>query len=239
MAGAVIFHSRIRDTLFCRCHGGVKLIFLLLFSTLISTGTPSFVFFASALIAIAAIADRMPPSLLLKQGVFFMIIALFILISEYVNTASVMLTATAVLRFLSIVIASLLLTDTTSPDDIARGIGGLLSPIFGALAWRLASVTELTISMLPVITDSTQTILTARKARGERMLRHPVKAITGLTVSILSAMLTKADGYADALSARSYDTSAKRRVPPLTAADLLPAAVSLLLIGAFIWTRLK
>lgn len=234
---ALIFHTRDRNTLLCRMHGAVKLLFLLLFSSLVSTGSGPFVIGCSALILLIAILDKLPPSLLFKQGFFFLVIALFILISEYMNTASPYLALIALLRFLSIVLSSLLLTDTTTPDEIARGVGGLLSPLLGSFAWRLASVTELTISMLPVITDSTEQILTARRARGERMLRHPIRSLTGLTVSILSLMLTKVEQYADALSARSYESSARRHVPPLTRADLFPLFTMVLIIGGFIWTR--
>lgn len=237
MAGGMIFHTRSRDTFLCRAGGGVKLILLILISVLVSTGSEVFVLAVSSLLLITAIADRLPPSVIFKDGIFFLILAAFIAITELYSTGSILLSSVATLRFLSIVTASLILTDTTTADDVARGTGALLHPFLRSYAWRIASLVELTISMLPVITDTLLEINEARKARGGSFLRHPVRSTTELSASMLTRLFAYVDEYADALSARGYDTSVRRYTPPLNKADALLILTMVLLLGGYLWTR--
>lgn len=237
MAGGMIFHTRSRDTLLCRAGGGVKLIMLILISILISTGSELFVLALSALLLLTAVIDSLPPRIIFKDGIFFLILAIFIAVTELLATSSALLAAVATLRFLSIVIASLILTDTTTADDVARGTGALLYPFLRSYAWRLASLVELTISMLPVITDTLLEINEGRKARGGSFLRHPIRSLTELSVSMLARLFSYVDEYADALSARGYDSSARRYTPPLNKADAFLILVMVLIIGGYLWTR--
>lgn len=237
MAGGMIFHTRSRDTLLCRAGGGVKLIMLILISVLISTGSEVFVLAISALLLLTAVMDRLPPSVIFKDGVFFIILAAFIAITELFAKGSVLLATVATLRFLSIVTASLILTDTTTADDVARGTGALLHPFLRSYAWRIASLVELTISMLPVITDTLLEINEARKARGGSFLRHPVRSTTELSASMLTRLFAYVDEYADALSARGYDTTVRRYTPPLNRADALLILAMGLMLGGYLWTR--
>lgn len=237
MASGMIFHTRCRDTLLCRAGGGTKLVLLILISIFVSTGSSSFVFTVSALLLLTAIADRLPPSVIFKDGIFFIILAIFILVTEYISTDSLLLSSVETLRFLSIVCISLIVTDTTTADDLARGTGAILSPVLGSYGWRIASLVELTVSMLPVITDTLFEVNEARKARGSSLAKHPVRSLTELSVSMLTRLFSYVDEYSDALAARGYDNSAKRYTPPLNKSDIIIFAAMLLLTGGFLWTR--
>ena len=237
MANGMIFHARHRNTLLCHAGGAVKLIMLILLSIFLSIGSPLFVFSLFLFLILIALIDRLPASIIFKDGLFFIILAFFILVTEYFATKDYIQSLCATSRFLSIVLASLIFTDTTSPDDVARGLGGLLSPIIGKAAYRLASIVELTIAMLPVITDTLVEINESRKARLGHFFPHPVKAISSFSISVLTKLFSYVDEYSDALASRLYDSSAKRYTPPFNKADAVIVLFIILLTSVFIWTK--
>lgn len=238
MAQAVIFHARSGKSFLFRLHPALKFISLLAIS--ITGGFlplyPLAVIFA--LLVIVAVSIRLPFALMKNSMTFFILLALLIFITEYWDKGDVMLSLIPVLRFTNVLMGSLILTDTTMPSDMARGLGSFISPLFGKLAWKFASAVELTMAMLPLITDTVLGVYEARISRGERMARHPVRSLVGFSTTTISTLLDRVVDYADALASREYDNTRKRRLyRGFHTEELLTVLLLLLLIGVTVWTR--
>ncbi len=238
MAQAVIFHARCRDGLLYRLHPALK--FLLLLTVSIAGGflPLSFLAVISVLLLVAALAIRLPFSLMKHSMAFFILLALLIFITEYWDKGDVLLSLAPVLRFSNVLLGSLILTDTTMPSDMARGLGSFLSPVAGRYAWKFAAAIELTMAMLPLITDTVLGVYEARISRGERFSNHPIRSLVGFSSTTISTLLDRVSEYADALSSREYDNTRKRRLyRGFHAEELFAVLLILLLVGAAIWKR--
>ena len=69
------------------------------------------------------------------------------------------------------------------------------------------------------------------------MLRHPVRALTGLSISLFSALLDNISSYADALEGRLYSDEVRREAPGFTYRDLIMVLIIAAISGVIIWTR--
>lgn len=238
MAEALIFHYRQADNLLTRLNPNTKLVCLLSYSITISSAPSLAVYPLFLLCLIIAAAIRLPWKEYVKESIFFLVIALFMGISACFHEEGIFSALSSPLSFLSMVLASMLIADTTMPDELSRSLGSALSHVIGKYAYILSSLMEITLSMIPVIIDSTICMHEARKARGASFFHHPVRSVTELSVSILSDLLDKAEMYIDALYSRSYDPKGKRPCAPYRAPDVLIiclstvlAAVSMLLFN--------
>lgn len=238
MAEALIFHYRQADNLLTRLNPNTKLVCLLSYSITISSAPSLAVYPLFLLCLIIAAAIRLPWKEYVKESIFFLVIALLMGISACFHEEGILSAVSSPLSFLSMVLASMLLDDTTMPDELSRSLGSALSHVIGKYAYILSSLMEITLSMIPVIIDSTICMHEARKARGASFFHHPLRSVSELSVSILSDLLDKAEMYMDALYSRSYDPERKRSCAPYRAPDVLIiclstvlAAVSMLLFN--------
>lgn len=238
MAEALIFHYRQADNLLTRLNPNTKLVCLLSYSITVSSAPSLAVYPLFLLCLIIAAAIRLPWKEYVKESIFFLVIALFMGISACFHEEGIFSALSSPLSFLSMVLASMLIADTTMPDELSRSLGSALSHVIGKYAYILSSLMEIALSMIPVIIDSTICMHEARKARGASFFHHPVRSVTELSVSILSDLLDKAEMYIDALYSRSYDPKGKRPCAPYRAPDVIIiclstvlAAVSMLLFN--------
>ena len=160
--------------------------------------------------SIAAMMIHLPWKRYLRESSFFIVLAAIMWLSAYCHSSDFISSAASAVAFLAMVLASVLLTDTTMPDELSRSFGKALSHIIGKYAYVLSAVMEITLSMIPIIIDSALGMLEARKARGASLSRHPFREVCQISISILSDILDKAEIYADALYSRGYDVSASR-----------------------------
>lgn len=236
MAQGVIFHTRSRGSFLNKCHPGVKMAAMCASCVLLASLGPAEALALSGLVLLAAVSQRLPARALLSQGAVFVILAVFIAATEWWSTGSPFLAAAASSRFLASVLSSVILLDSTSPDDMARAVSQVFGPVFGKWARLAGSVIELTISMVPLIFDTVSTMREARKARLSSFMRHPLRNTAELASALLQALLDKAGAWADALAARSYDPCAKRSCPLPGWRDLALVAVCGLSVWGVLWT---
>ena len=213
MAECMIFHYRAADNILTRLNPNTKLLSVIIFSIVVSASDPALVFILSVLVLFLAVIVRLPFRSYLKESVFFLVLAALMALSSYINHHCIIMAAASASGFLSMLLASSLLMDTTMPDELSRSLGSALSHIMGKGAYVISTVLEITISMIPLIIDSTVGMYEARKARGDSFLSHPVSSISGFTASVISDLLDKAGTYTDALYARGYNLSSCRSVP--------------------------
>lgn len=229
MAEALIFHYRQADNFLTRLNPNTKLVCLLSYSITVSSAPSLAVYPLFLLCLIIAAAIRLPWKEYIKESIFFIVIALMMGVSAFFSEGRLLSALASALSFLSMVLASMLLTDTTMPDELSRSLGSALSHVMGKYAYILSSIMEITLSMIPVIIDSTICMYEARKARGASFFRHPLKSISELSESILTDLIDKAEMYTDALYSRSYDPEGKRSCAPYRAPDVLIICLSIVL----------
>lgn len=113
-------------------------------------------------------------------------------------------------RLLLLVVASLLLTATTSPVALADGLESLLRPLqpVGVPAHELALMTTIALRFVPTLADEAQRIARAQAARGadfaSRSAVRRLQLAVPLLVPLLFGALRRADELALAMEARCY-----------------------------------
>ena len=231
MAQVMIFHYRVSDNLLTRLNPNTKLVALLSYSIVISSCGPLETILLSLVPISIALGIRLPFREYIKESLFFILLSVLMTITSFLSQGDILHAFSYALSFLSMVLSSMLLTDTTMPDDLARSIGGALSKLIGRYAYIFSTLVEITLSMIPIIIDSTAGIFDARRARGASFFSHPLKTVSELSISILSSLLDKAEIYIDALYSRGYDASQIRDRAGYRAVDFIIMAVSVIFLS--------
>lgn len=236
MAAMTIFHCRQTDSFLSRTNPLAKLIALISYSVLISMTDCWLSLFLSTIPFVIVITIKIPLKEYIKESIFFILIAVVMFIAEFFNTEDGLSALSASASFLSIVAASMILMDTTMPDDLSRSLGSALSHVAGHYAYSVATVIEITMAMIPVITDSVVSLYEARIARGERFILHPFRSLCQLAQCILSDLLDKAEIYIDALYSRGYDAAMRRECAPYRLSDwVIIAACPVFVFTVFVF----
>ena len=231
MAQVMIFHYRVSDNLLTRLNPNTKLVALLSYSIVISSCGPLETILLSLVPISIALGIRLPFREYIKESLFFILLSVLMAITSFLSQGDILHAFSYALSFLSMVLSSMLLTDTTMPDDLARSIGGALSKVIGRYAYIFSTLVEITLSMIPIIIDSTAGIFDARRARGASFFSHPLKTVSELSIAILSSLLDKAEIYIDALYSRGYDASQIRDRAGYRAVDFIIMAVSVIFLS--------
>ncbi len=116
-------------------------------------------------------------------------------------------------RLFLLVLASAVLTLTTTPVALTDGIESLLKP----LKWirfpvhELALIMSIALRFIPILTDETGRIMNAQKARGADFesgnIFKRIKAIIPILIPLLISAFRRADELGDAMDARCYTGS--------------------------------
>lgn len=120
------------------------------------------------------------------------------------------------LRLFLLVLASSLLTLTTTPVALTDGIECLLKPLkyLRFPVHEFALVMSIALRFIPILTDETGRIMNAQKARGADFesggLAKRVKAIIPVLIPLLISAFRRADELGDAMDARCYSGSKVR-----------------------------
>lgn len=235
---AVIFHTRERDGFANRLNPLTKLVMLLEACIILSSADGTIATALALAIAALALVQHLPLRLYASEGIVFIILALFIFISDSLTTGTVIPPLISSFRFLMTVLASLLFIDCTQIGDLAQSLSWLLRPVFGSRAASFASTIQLTLSMIPMIFDNASQIAEARKARGASFIRHPLRSSQELALGLVSGLLESVDERADALLSRSYNPANNTWAPPFSWRDALGLVICLIPLGGFLWTRM-
>jgi biotin transport system permease protein len=210
MAEALIFHYRDQDRFLNHVHPLIKFIATISICIALFLVSSLGIVVVTAALVVVSIVHRLPLLAYRRELRFFAVMIILIAITEYFASSEWVAAAVASLRFLSIILCGLLLTDTTAADDLARALGSLLNRIPRINGWRVAAAVELTLSLLPMIFDASVEVTTARKARMERF-GNPLRVLYGVASSILSLLLDKIQDFSWALDARGYQPDQVRQ----------------------------
>lgn len=121
-----------------------------------------------------------------------------------------------VIRLFLLVVASALLTLTTTPVALTDGIESLLKPLslvrFPVHA--LALIMSIALRFIPTLIEETNRIINAQKARGADFesgnFIKRVKAVIPILIPLLISAFRRADELGDAMDARCYTGSKTR-----------------------------
>ena len=231
MAQAMIFHYRQADNLLTRLNPNTKLVCLLSYSIVISSSGPLETILLSLFPICIALGIKLPLREYLKESIFFIFLSVLMAITSFLSQRDALYAFSYAMSFLSMVLSSMLLTDTTMPDELARSMGASLSKVIGRYAYIFSTLVEITLCLIPIIIDSTVGLFDARRSRAASFFSHPLKTVSELSVSILSSLLDKAEIYIDALYSRGYDASKVRDRAEYRAADFLIIVVSVIFLS--------
>lgn len=227
MAQALIFHYRDGDNLLVRLNPFSKLIAMVSYTVIVSSADEAAVFILSLIPLAVAFMIKLPWKEYIKESLFFIALAAMMALFRFAAQHDALEALASAAVFLSTVLVSMILTDTTMPDELSRSLGSAMSHVIGKYAYALSTVIEITLSMIPLIIDSALSMAEARRARGESFISHPLRSLCQLSASILSDLLDKAEVYIDALYSRGYDASARRGAMPYGACDYALIAMSI------------
>lgn len=146
-------------------------------------------------------------------------------------------------RLFFLVMASSILTLTTTPVNLCDGLESLLFPLtlIKIPVHVLALIMSIALRFIPTLIDETNRIISAQKARGAdfetRNIFKKVKAIIPVLIPLLLSAFRRAEELGDAMDARCYSCGEKRtkyKKLTLTWRDGVAALVGAILIAGVI-----
>lgn len=211
----------------------IKLLALIAFITLLFCSANFYAMAACAVVLFAAvIAARVPFKSVLRSVKAVMFILIFtavlnlffhkgsMLLVEWwiikIYLEGVIFSAFFVLRLFFIVMASAILTLTTTPVSLTDGIESLLKPLtfIKFPVHELALIMSIALRFIPTLIDETNRIIAAQKARGADFesgnIFKRIKAIVPILIPLLISAFRRADELGDAMDARCYSGSKTR-----------------------------
>lgn len=210
-----------------------KLLFLIAYIVAIFVAQTFYGMILCAIVlAAAVIAARVPFGSVLRsvKGIIFILILTSVLnlffhggehlLAEWgiikIYREAIVFTVFLLLRLFLLVMASAVLTLTTTPVRLTDGIESLLTP----LKWikvpvhELAMVMSIALRFIPTLIDETNRIIAAQKARGADFesgnLIKRIKAVIPILIPLLISAFRRADELGDAMDARCYSGSKNR-----------------------------
>ena len=210
-----------------------KLLALIAFIVLIFVSDNFYSLFACGLVIITAIAAaRVPFGRVLRsvKGIIFILLFTAILNLFFYRGATllwgwgiiniylegIIFTVFLMFRLFFLVMASSVLTLTTTPVELTDGIESLLKPLKYVKfpVHELALIMSIALRFIPTLIDETNRIISAQKARGADFesgnLFKRIKAIVPILIPLLISAFRRADELGDAMDARCYSSSKNR-----------------------------
>ncbi len=129
---------------------------------------------------------------------------------------ALMTTGYLILRIITIIMLSSLLTFTTMPTDITNGIESLLKPlkVIKFPVGELAMMLSLTLRFIPTLLDEANKIMKAQASRGvefsESKFKDKIIQIVSLLIPIFVVSFKRAEDLANAMETRGYIVGEKR-----------------------------
>ena len=248
------------DTLIHRLDARVKLVLVILFIVELFLVKPLCGFaLLGGLLALAVAIPQVPPKMMLRSLkplllllAFTSVLNLFYtkgdpLFTIWKLTASwqgLELALFMMLRISLLIMASSLLTYTTSPIMLTDGMERLMGPLkaLHVPVGELAMMMTIALRFIPLLVEETDKIMSAQKARGADFESGGVlkraKALIPILVPLFVSSFRRADELAVAMECRCYHTSDPRsrlKVMKMCFRDYVALAVMLAAIPAILF----
>lgn len=164
--------------------------------------------------------------------------AVLIFVFTFVGKKGALTAFSDTARFLSLITVASLFVLKTDLLALSSSLGKVLSIFSGRTGWRASSYLMLSLSIFPIVFESADEMLRARKSRRGSFFSHPVRNLTEYTVSLMRLLFGKVLILQDALYSRSFTINGEKTVYPPKARDyLLLSLFVLLFTGVTIWKK--
>lgn len=210
-----------------------KLLALIAYIVMIFVADNFYSLAACALVLIFAVAfARVPVGSVLRsvKGIIFILVLTAVLnlffhggdtvYAEWgiikITLEGIQFTVFLILRLFFLVMASSVLTLTTTPVALTDGIESLLYPLklIRFPVHELALIMSIALRFIPTLIDETNRIISAQKARGADFesgnIFKRIKAIIPILIPLLISAFRRAEELGDAMDARCYSGSKNR-----------------------------
>ncbi len=210
-----------------------KILALIAFITLLFVSSNFYSLLACVIVIIAALAAaRVPFGRVLRsvKGIIFIVVFTAVLNLFFhggktvyaqwwifkITREGIINTVFLTSRLFFLVMASSVLTLTTTPVALTDGIESLLKPLkyIKFPVHELALIMSIALRFIPTLIDETNRIIAAQKARGADFesgnVFKRIKAIVPILIPLLISAFRRADELGDAMDARCYSGSKNR-----------------------------
>ena len=150
------------------------------------------------------------------------------------------------LRLIFLIIGTSMLTYTTSHIELTDGIEKLLRPIGKSLAHELAMMMTIALRFIPTLTEETDKIMKAQKARGANFetgkLIDRAKNLIPILVPLFISSFRRADELAMAMEARCYrggEGRTRMKKLSFSGRDFIAFLIYACILAIFIYMRIK
>lgn len=146
-------------------------------------------------------------------------------------------------RVISLIIGSSVLTYTTSPIELTNAIEKLMSPLkkFKLPVHELAMMMTIALRFIPTLIEETDKIISAQKARGADFengtLRERASAVVPILVPLFVSAFRRAEELALAMECRCYrggEGRTKMRQTHIKPFDLMALGISVIFLAVVI-----
>lgn len=210
-----------------------KLLALIAFIVVLFVADNFYALAACFVVLIAAlIASRVPFSRVLRsvKGIIFILVFTAVLNLFFhggetvywqkwifkITLEGIIFSVFLIFRLFFLVMASSVLTLTTTPVALTDGIESLLKPLkyIKFPVHELALIMSIALRFIPTLIDETNRIISAQKARGADFesgnIFKRIKAIIPILIPLLISAFRRAEELGDAMDARCYSGSKTR-----------------------------
>lgn len=173
------------------------------------------------------------------------------LLFEYkieIYDSGLMMSLFILIRIISLLFISSLLTLTTKPTDLNQGLEALLKPLtyLKVKTSILSMMISIALRFIPTLINEAEKILKAQASRGvdfnEGKLKDKIVQIISLLVPMFVIAYKRAYDLADAMEARGYnpdDVRTSINILKYKTSDILTLTSSVLLMGIIVFLRVK
>ena len=253
------------DSVIHRLDARVKIILLILFMAAVFTAQGTVSFAAAVLFCIAVmLMTNVPMKLYIKSLRPLLILVIFTSLLNIFYTPGeihlfdwwifhptfegLLFSLKMIVRIVSLIVVSSALMYTTTPVALTDALEWLLRPLKAIRfpVHEAALMMTLALRFIPTLLEETDKIMNAQKARGADFesggLFRRARAIIPVLVPLLVSAFRRAPELATAMECRCYkggEGRTKLRVMKAGARDAAALAITLLLLAAIIFARVK
>lgn len=190
-------------------------ILIFIFSLLITRNISIMVILITFEIIII-LGTNIPIKNYLKSIYSLKILLMFLIFVNLLTKTSLILTIVSVLKIIGIVIYTSILTLTTTPSEITKGLNSLFKPlkIFKIKTGKLSLSISLALRFIPVIINQANKILKSLAARGldysNSNFKNRIFAIKSIILPMFILSFKRADKLADVMELKLYNFDVKR-----------------------------
>ncbi len=215
-----LFHFEKKDTIFHSLNPVLKIILILVFSTLTIFYNCIGLLYLTAFITILLIQSKISFMEILQQSRFFVFFLFFILAAYSFSSEGEIIFQLSFFKisadgisaglfqcwkFCLLILCSIFFTSTTDPSSFAKSIYFILKPIPLINHRRIASISGMSLILLPKVLDNYKATSDALTSRCFSKNKNIFSKLKIMSTAIITSNLVKINNISDAYLSRNYN----------------------------------